>query len=89
MTTDGYPDNWPEIAEQIKRDAGYCCEKCGSPSVPRRVLTVHHLDLDKANVTYENLVALCQVCHLHVQGVYRPPQRVMWVEEWQRKRGLG
>jgi hypothetical protein len=34
----------------------------------QRVLTVHHLDGDKANVQWWNLAALCQVCHLQIQG---------------------
>jgi hypothetical protein len=33
-----------------------------------RILTVHHLDGVKANCRWWNLVALCQVCHLRVQG---------------------
>ncbi|MDD5305410.1 MAG: hypothetical protein PHS14_20110, partial [Elusimicrobia bacterium] len=34
----------------------------------QRVLTVHHLDGNKANVRLWNLAALCQVCHLVIQG---------------------
>lgn len=34
-----------------------------------RILTVHHLDGDKANCRWWNLVALCQRCHLRVQRV--------------------
>jgi len=34
----------------------------------QRVLTVHHMDGDKSNVVWWNLVALCQVCHLQIQG---------------------
>lgn len=33
-----------------------------------RILTVHHLDGDKANLAWWNLVALCQRCHLEIQG---------------------
>lgn len=33
-----------------------------------RILTVHHLDGDKANCRWWNLVALCQRCHLEIQG---------------------
>jgi hypothetical protein len=33
-----------------------------------RILTVHHLDGDKANMRWWNLVALCQRCHLSVQS---------------------
>lgn len=41
----------------------------------QRVLTVHHLDGNKANVRWWNLVALCQVCHLIIQAkvkMFRP-----------------
>lgn len=33
-----------------------------------RILTVHHLDGDKKNCCWWNLVALCQRCHLQIQG---------------------
>jgi hypothetical protein len=33
-----------------------------------RVLTVHHLDGDKRNCRWWNLAALCQRCHLQIQG---------------------
>lgn len=33
-----------------------------------RVLTVHHLDYDKLNCRWFNLAALCQRCHLTIQG---------------------
>lgn len=32
-----------------------------------RILTVHHLDEDKLNCRWWNLVALCQRCHLRMQ----------------------
>jgi hypothetical protein len=34
-----------------------------------RILTVHHLDGNKANCRWWNLVSLCQRCHLRVQRV--------------------
>lgn len=33
-----------------------------------RALTVHHLDGDKSNSRWWNLLALCQACHLSVQA---------------------
>jgi hypothetical protein len=49
----------------------------------QRVLTVHHLDGDKANCEWWNLAALCQVCHLHVQATYHPDQMPMLeMEPW-------
>lgn len=34
----------------------------------QRVLTVHHLDGDRANCIWWNLAPLCQVCHLIIQA---------------------
>lgn len=39
-----------------------------------RILTVHHLDGNKANCRWWNLAALCQRCHLQVQGKVRMQQ---------------
>ena len=33
-----------------------------------RVLTVHHLTMEKADCRWWNLAALCQRCHLYIQG---------------------
>lgn len=52
--------------------AGFKCIRCGSPSVPGRILTTHHFDGDKSNDQWWNLMALCQVCHLQIQGRVDP-----------------
>jgi len=44
-----------------------------------RILTVHHLDGDKANCRWWNLAALCQRCHLEIQGRVRMERR--WPHE--------
>lgn len=65
-----YPDNWIGIATAVKRQADWCCENCGQHNdYPGRVLTVHHVDYDTFNNTEDNLVALCQSCHLKAQGM--------------------
>lgn len=68
-----YPADWPEIARQVKAAANWRCVRCGHPHdrAAGRVLTVHHLDGDKSNCRWWNLVALCQACHLSVQGRVR------------------
>lgn len=48
------------------------------PAVKQRTLTVHHLDADKANCRLWNLIALCQVCHLQVQGKLKFDQTWMF-----------
>lgn len=71
-----YPDNWAEIATGIKERAGWKCEACGNPHGPSPyVLTVDHVvDHDPGNVSDDNLVALCQRCHLRRQGMRPLPK---------------
>lgn len=87
----GYPVNWPAIAAEIKEQANWHCEHCGHPHDPAtyHTLTVHHLNMVKADCRFENLVALCQCCHLHIQARYVPGQ--MWITgkpKWAEIRGL-
>ena len=68
--TGEYPKDWPAIAVRIKEKAGNKCERCSHKHEVETgyVLTVHHLDGDKSNNADWNLAALCQRCHLHIQG---------------------
>lgn len=65
-----YPQHWAQIAKLVKDEAEWKCERCGHPHDfdSKHVLTVHHLDGDKSNCERWNLAALCQRCHLSVQG---------------------
>lgn len=65
-----YPADWPAIAQAVKAKASWRCERCGHTHHREsgHVLTVHHLDLDRSNCEEWNLAALCQKCHLSVQG---------------------
>jgi 5-methylcytosine-specific restriction endonuclease McrA len=69
-----YPPNWPAIANAVKLQAHGRCIRCGHPDdLPSgHVLTVHHMDGDKANCVWWNLLALCQRCHLRFQGRVNP-----------------
>ena len=89
---DLYPDNWLDIALAVKRRAGWRCERCGRPHDPEAgyTLTVHHLDGNPQNCADDNLVALCQRCHLHVQNTYIPGQLAMpWAEPWLERKQHG
>lgn len=44
----------------------------------QRMLTVHHLDGNKWNLAFWNLAALCQVCHLQIQGKVKMERRYMF-----------
>lgn len=72
MDKSRYPENWKQIAMEVKEAAGWKCKKCGiqcrKPGEPfdthRRTLTVHHIDHIPENCGKDNLIALCAGCHL-------------------------
>src|ERR1039457_81870 len=72
--TGQYADNGKEVRKAAREAAGNKCVRCGSPSVPGRILTTHHFDGNKANDEWWNLLPLCQVCHLQVQAKVDPEQ---------------
>ena len=63
---------------------GECDQRCShARDGKRRVLTVHHLDGDKSNCRWWNLLPLCQVCHLQIQAKVQPDQSYLWEHsEW-------
>lgn len=69
-STGEYPSNWDEIAQATKREAGNKCVRCHHKHDIEAgyMLTVHHIDLNKSNCEWWNLAALCQRCHLTIQG---------------------
>jgi len=79
-----YPDDWDNIALQVKEKADWTCQRCGKqcyrPGQPaldrRKVLTVHHKDHDPQNSADDNLEALCAPCHLREEVAYR--RRMLW-----------
>jgi 5-methylcytosine-specific restriction endonuclease McrA len=72
--TGQYNDDGKEKRREARGRAGNKCIRCGSPSVPGKILTTHHFDGNKSNDEWWNLLALCQVCHLQVQGKVDPEQ---------------
>lgn len=68
-----YPPDWKDIAHSAKIRAGWKCELCGAehgkPN-PRTgskvVLTVHHLDFDPSCADPNDLIVVCQRCHLRL-----------------------
>ena len=69
-----YPENWDEIARAVKQAANWKCIRCARAHNPviGYCLTVHHFDGNKSNCEWWNLLALCQRCHLSIQGRVDP-----------------
>jgi len=68
-----YPDNWNWLSRQIRNRNNQKCELCdatnGKPHWKTEsivVLTVHHIDGNRTNNSEQNLIALCQRCHLRL-----------------------
>lgn len=70
MNKSKYPNNWLKIAEQLKKEKNYTCERCKHRHEPDKgyTITVHHLDGNPSNCKRWNLAVLCQRCHLKVQA---------------------
>lgn len=77
--TGTYTGDWPEIARAVKEAAGWRCVRCNHPHDPAagRTLTVHHANGRKDDNVWFNTLALCQRCHLTIQG--RVDLRRPWV----------
>jgi len=67
-----YNADGKEKRRAARESVGNVCIRCNSPSVQGKILTTHHFDGDKANDAWWNLLPLCQVCHLTVQGKVDP-----------------
>jgi 5-methylcytosine-specific restriction endonuclease McrA len=69
-----YAPDRDEIHDRVRAEAGGKCIRCQHVDdvVTGHVLTVHHFDGNKSNNEWWNLMALCQRCHLKVQGRVNP-----------------
>ncbi len=86
-----YPPERPVISRAIKHLSLWHCEHCGHSDDRETgyMLTIHHLNGNKRDCRYQNLVALCQRCHLRIQHAYIPVQMFMFdAPAWAVKRGL-
>lgn len=69
-----YSEDWDQIGDRVRAEAGGKCIRCDHEHDPVNgyALTVHHFDGNKSNNEWWNLMALCQRCHLTVQGRVNP-----------------
>jgi 5-methylcytosine-specific restriction endonuclease McrA len=61
----------------LKRDND-TCQKCGT----REHIHIHHIDGDKTNSTLENLIILCNSCHIKLHNHVPKNLKRLIFEEW-------
>lgn len=78
MSNSRYPDDWNQIANFVKNQVDWKCQKCGMQCLKpqddveeltiserrKRTLTVHHSNYKPEDNRLENLIPLCTGCHL-------------------------
>lgn len=67
---ESYPLGWTQMFKKQIRDRDeHKCQFCGCPEIDcNRKLSVHHIDYNKENLNPNNLISLCQSCHLKTNG---------------------
>lgn len=80
-----------DIRDEITSDEISAADRSGASICARwRILTVHHLTGEKADCRWWNLAALCQRCHLTIQGKVRMAQTWPWPHtDWFRPYAAG
>lgn len=88
----GYTENWPEISQKIRKDAGYCCKSCRVDlSSVKRLLHVHHINGEKSDNSSGNLIVLCADCHRkepHHGHVHVKRSDVLKINRYRKEQGL-
>jgi hypothetical protein len=58
-----YPSEWGKRIKKIIRNRdNKTCQLCKSQT--KNELDVHHIDYNKSNLDYNNLISLCHLCHI-------------------------
>jgi len=78
-----YKGDWHEAGELADGDIAKNIALGYQFEARWRILTVHHLDGNKGNCRWWNLAALCQRCHLQIQGKVKMERVYPWPHsEW-------
>lgn len=69
------------LKEQIRFRDKYTCQICGCSQLENgRQLDIHHIDYDKKDLDFNNLISLCHSCHMKTNG-----NRNHWTEYFKMK----
>ena len=64
IAKNSYPKKFRHLRETVRQRDNYKCQVCGCPQIECiRKLAIHHIDYDKKNSDFNNLISLCNHCH--------------------------
>ena len=73
-----------KLKEQTRKRDNYICQECGfHQGLLKEKLSIHHIDYNKKNNNPENLISLCNSCHMQTNF-----SRNDWRKYFQNKRTL-
>lgn len=75
ISSEPYPFEWDNIKKKIRRRDNNICQICGKRGQP-----VHHIDYNKKNCDFQNLITLCFRCNSKVNF-----NRKYWINYFQNK----
>lgn len=77
-----------EVRDQIRFRDKFTCQVCGKKRENREEfkLEVHHIDYNKNNCSFKNLVALCKSCHIRTN--YNRDDWIIFFKKLFIKRGI-
>jgi len=85
QTLRGYNQDFnKELKLKIKKRDNHTCQECGiKENQSVRKLDIHHIDYNKRNNKFNNLITLCRSCHTQSNYI-----REDWTKYFQNKLGL-
>ena len=70
-----------KLKKQIRKRDNYTCQECGfTEQQLGKTLHIHHIDYNKRNDNPNNLICLCNSCHIHTNF-----KREDWTEYFKNK----
>lgn len=73
-----YPYLWRKIRGIIRALRNFTCQRCGIHQEElKEKLIVHHIDENKQNLEFTNLMAVCRKCHLYIHWDLRKNGQTM------------
>lgn len=86
ISKEPYPFKFTKaLKETIRRRDSYRCQLCGVPEreLIHPPLSIHHIDYDKNNLAFRNLISLCKSCNSKVNN-----NRPYWKEYFNETRTI-